>query len=237
MTSSPSKGTSSAGRAMVPPGCGGVGTGRRRRRRRKRALLSGDPHVGGVPRFAQAEREGEVAGQPVAAELGPSPRSRVRARSARPSSSWAGSHRRSASGTSPSLRRSASARAHTSSAPLAVAAAACGRTEKAASPTRHTRPKAMRGTSTSIITCRNGSAVFSATSAIGGGSWASAVARKSARCSSRTAPGGRDTSRCFPDRSVSRSASGPPRARCGTRPGSSAGVPARPRRRSSGWGR
>jgi hypothetical protein len=73
-------------------------------------------------------------------------------------SSWAASHRPSASTTSPlaAVKQSASARAL--AAALAVLAAVWGRGTNAASPVRHVRPKAMFGTARSWMVWTNGSA-------------------------------------------------------------------------------
>ena len=57
---------------------------------------------------------------------------------------------------------------HASSAALAVPAAAWGRAVNAASPIRHVRPKAMRGTSRSNTTWTNGPVVLAIISVNGG---------------------------------------------------------------------
>src|SRR5499427_5515641 len=137
---------------------------------------------------------------PVNCEL--SPISRVRASNCRPTSSCRRSHAASAVGTSPPAVDSSSARAQPSSAALAVAAAACGRTANAASPTRQTRPRAMRGTSMSYTAWTNGSATLATTSAIGAARTCSAARRTPATASSVAAPGGSDTARRTPSRPV-----------------------------------
>src|SRR5262245_14944490 len=131
-----------------------------------------------------------------------SPISRVRASSRCPSSSWRRSHTASAAGTSLAAAASSSARAQPSAAALAVPAAACGRTANAASPTRQTRPRAIRGTAMSYTAWTNGSATLATTSAIGVASTCSAVRRRPATASLVAAPGGSDTARRTPSRPV-----------------------------------
>ena len=102
--------------------------------------------------------------------------------------------------------RRASARAQASAAALAVPAAACGRTTKAASPIRQTRPKAIRGHLDVVDHLEEGARRLAVTtSARGPAAGPRPSARTSATWRSAAVPGGTESSRRWPSSSVSSS--------------------------------
>src|SRR4051812_1792552 len=133
------------------------------------------------------------------------PIARVRSSKLRPSASCRGSHSASAASTSSGWAASASRNVHASAAALAVPAAACGRTVKAASPIRQLWPKTISGTSRSTTTCTKRSSTAVTTSAIAAGRRAAATARASSMWCCCRAPGGTETSRTTPFTSTNRS--------------------------------